>query len=418
MNLRKLWMMALAMTSMAFVTAQSINSPYSSNGLGEILFQGLPHNYAMGEVGIGSPTVRHINLLNPALLTYNSLSTFQVGLSGDFRNYESELGQSRDQAASLRFLAFSFPVVANRWTSAFALLPLSTVNYNTFSQDTLENANSITQFQGDGGLTQLTWANGIRLYKTLSLGMKATYTFGSIDRHSRVQVGGPDVTPTYAISYVESTDYSDLNFSVALAYRMVLGEQKYLHIGATHELSKTLDGSEDRYFARQTFSGATIQRQILAEDVRTEFTLPRTYGLGLSYERLNLLRIGADVIFQDWGKANEDNVTDELRNIFNLAAGAEWIPDYQSVNSYFKRTSYRVGFNLKQLPYLVNNKEVNDFGINFGASFPVSGYSSLDAAFKYGWRGTTDNNLIRENYFQVVIGATINDRWFIKRRYD
>jgi hypothetical protein len=66
----------------------------------------------------------------------------------------------------------------------------------------------------------------------------------------------------------------------------------------------------------------------------------------------------------------------------------------------------------------VNDTEINDFGINFGASFPTGGYSSMDASFKIGSRGTTDNNLIRENYMQFVIGATINDRWFIKRRYD
>jgi hypothetical protein len=42
----------------------------------------------------------------------------------------------------------------------------------------------------------------------------------------------------------------------------------------------------------------------------------------------------------------------------------------------------------------------------------------MDIGFKYGVRGTLDNELIRENYFQIVLGATINDRWFIKRRYD
>ena len=108
----------------------------------------------------------------------------------------------------------------------------------------------------------------------------------------------------------------------------------------------------------------------------------------------------------------------EVRNTLTLGTGLEFIPDYSSVNSYLKRTSYRLGLNMRQLPYLENNTEINDFGINFGASFPVSGYSSLDAAFKYGFRGTTDNNLVQERYFQVVIGATINDRWFIKRRYD
>jgi len=39
-------------------------------------------------------------------------------------------------------------------------------------------------------------------------------------------------------------------------------------------------------------------------------------------------------------------------------------------------------------------------------------------AFKIGQLGETNNGLIKETYFKVVLGATINDRWFIKRKYD
>ena len=35
-----------------------------------------------------------------------------------------------------------------------------------------------------------------------------------------------------------------------------------------------------------------------------------------------------------------------------------------------------------------------------------------------GIRGTTDSNLIRENYFRVVFSVSINDRWFQRFRYD
>ena len=71
-----------------------------------------------------------------------------------------------------------------------------------------------------------------------------------------------------------------------------------------------------------------------------------------------------------------------------------------------------------ETPYVVNDITINDFGINFGASLPVSGFSSIDLAAKFGRLGTTDNGLIKESYYQIVIGATINDRWFIKRKYD
>jgi hypothetical protein len=33
-------------------------------------------------------------------------------------------------------------------------------------------------------------------------------------------------------------------------------------------------------------------------------------------------------------------------------------------------------------------------------------------------RGTTEQNLIREDFFRVTFGFTINDRWFAHFKYD
>jgi hypothetical protein len=67
---------------------------------------------------------------------------------------------------------------------------------------------------------------------------------------------------------------------------------------------------------------------------------------------------------------------------------------------------------------LVNNQQINDLGVSFGLSLPVSLASSLDMAFKVGQNGTLANDLIRERYFKITIGATVNDRWFVRRKYD
>jgi hypothetical protein len=101
-----------------------------------------------------------------------------------------------------------------------------------------------------------------------------------------------------------------------------------------------------------------------------------------------------------------------------MAIGSSFTPDYKSVQSYLKRLIYRVGFSYQELPYVINGTQINDFGINFGASFPTSGSSSIDTSFKFGQRGVSENNLVRESYFQFVIGITFNDRWFVKRRFD
>ena len=421
MKIIKLGLLGLTLFVYGSVSAQTINTPYSNHQLGEFLFQGLSHNYATGQVGIGMPTPWHINLQNPALLTYNSFSSFQVALQSDFRNYRSELDESKAQSGSLRFLAMSFPVVANRWTSAFAVLPLTTMNYSTQSYSLIDEQDSVLQSinnRGEGGLTQVQWANGIRLYKGLTVGFKGSYIFGTLEKASNISLSSPKVsTANYVVSYYDMSRYSDLNLSLGLSYQAKLGEKNIVTMGLVHGLSKKIEGTIDFGRERQTPAGITLSDTLLIADEYIDFDLPKSYEFGISYEKLNKLRVGLDISFHDW-ESTQNSESATVRNTLSIATGMEIIPDYTSVSSYLKRTSYRFGVNLRQLPYLENNTEINDFGINFGAAFPVSGYSSMDVAFKYGFRGTTDNSLIEERYFQVVIGATINDRWFQKRRYD
>jgi hypothetical protein len=42
----------------------------------------------------------------------------------------------------------------------------------------------------------------------------------------------------------------------------------------------------------------------------------------------------------------------------------------------------------------------------------------FNLGFIAGQIGTTDNNLIKENYGIVNVSFTFNDFWFFKRKYD
>jgi hypothetical protein len=63
------------------------------------------------------------------------------------------------------------------------------------------------------------------------------------------------------------------------------------------------------------------------------------------------------------------------------------------------------------------------FGITFGMGLPIrsnvlrGSRSMLNIGLEYGKMGTTNENLIQENYFKIYLSATIFERWFIKRRY-
>ncbi len=394
---------------------QTITSLYSSHGIGEVSETGLQQNFSMGNLGYGTPSMFGINLQNPSMLYYNPLSSFSVGLMGDFRTYEGDGLTDNSNAVSLRYLAMAFPVVQSRWSTAFSLLPYSSVNYNSYSVDSLSNdVAAINQYQGSGGLSSLSWSNSIRLYKSLAIGIKSSFVFGTIDNDSRIQLSGEDVSNGYVINYKEKTSYKDINFSLSISNKFKLSNKTFLNAGAVYNLSGELNGELQTSYER--YSGSSLLQEVSLTNESVAFKLPRSVGLGLSYQIINKLLVGADIDIKQWPDMSESGET-SYRDAMSLSLGGELIPDIQSVSNYFKRARYRAGINFKELPYLVENTQINDFGINFGVALPVSGYSSIETAFKYGWRGTTENGLTRESYFQVVLGATINDRWFEKRKY-
>ncbi|MEP1096628.1 MAG: hypothetical protein ABJG78_16045 [Cyclobacteriaceae bacterium] len=397
-----------------FVHGQSI---YSFQGLGTLQHQGMPNNVGMGELGIAAPTIWHVNTQNPANLIFNTFSTFQVGVQGDGREFTGDNVSGSDFDGGLRFMAYAFPIKPGKWSSSFGILPFSTVSYNTFTESTVDGDPTVTQFvdeSGEGGLTNFYWANGFAINDNFRLGIRFNYRFGSINKKSQISIGGGDVI-TNTISFLDQTSYSDIDFSLGAGYRHLLTEKKVLNFGLTFSNASDLKGKNIQELTRLSGTGSTIETREIRNTTQ-EFELPRTLGFGISFQNLNKFLIGIDFESQAWSNTS-DGISD-FQNQTKFVLGGRWLPDHDNVNSYFKRATYRLGLNYTKLPYIVNNESINDFGINFGASLPVSGFSSIDLAAKFGRLGATDNGLIKESYYQVVIGATINDRWFIKRKYD
>jgi hypothetical protein len=148
--------------------------------------------------------------------------------------------------------------------------------------------------------------------------------------------------------------------------------------------------------------------------------IPNRLGYGISFEKINKFVVGLEAQFQDFSqyKSFNDN-TGELGDTFKVALGGQITPDYFAIGNLLKRTTYRVGLEYQKTPYIVNQTQIEDIGINFGASVPMNNLSLVNWAVKVGSRGTTGNGLIRENYLNFSLGFSINDNtWFFKRSFE
>jgi hypothetical protein len=62
---------------------------------------------------------------------------------------------------------------------------------------------------------------------------------------------------------------------------------------------------------------------------------------------------------------------------------------------------------------------LTDFGISFGVGLPLKrSKTSFNLAFEWGQRGTTDDNLVKENYAKVTMNLTLHEFWFLKRKFE
>ncbi|MDD2489093.1 MAG: hypothetical protein PHD62_06480, partial [Bacteroidales bacterium] len=86
--------------------------------------------------------------------------------------------------------------------------------------------------------------------------------------------------------------------------------------------------------------------------------------------------------------------------------------------SFFKKSIYRFGFFYDDGMLEFNNTRINQYGISCGFGFPIKKSNTMiNLSLEYIKRGTTQNNLIQEDYFRLGLSFSAKDLWFFKRKY-
>jgi hypothetical protein len=148
--------------------------------------------------------------------------------------------------------------------------------------------------------------------------------------------------------------------------------------------------------------------------------VPGRFTLGTGIGESKKWFVGAESTFQgkgNYGNIYGDNATFESATKITL--GGFYLPNYNSFSNYFYKVTYRAGLRHENTGLVVNSQSIKDDAFTFGLGLPVGGnVSNINVGFELGKKGTTNSNLIKENYFNVSIGLSLNDRWFAKRKFD
>lgn len=432
----------------------TIYSPYSAFGYGNREQIGLARNFGMGNIGYATISRDHISPLNPA--SYTELIDVTFDLSAYYNSTTLSNEQQSDvlNTGGVQGIAVAFPTNKSLAFS-FGLLPYSQKGYSVSAEQTLVTdtiTRSVnTDRNGQGGLNDFYLGASFRLFKQLNVGIQAGYVFGKLNETYRTEsatlssIAEFEQNDIIRAFYVQpGLIFSDTISRKKITTQMIqqapdsaeaarLRQKRARRSGAGKKFDKWIwrVGASGAYFfsanSRQRLvSFASGIRDTLRESENVEVTLPTRVGVGASLEAPMTLYLGLDAEFEQWEAVAFNQQQDaEFQNSFRVAAGAEWIPDWRAVRKFHKRIAYRAGLSYQRGSLILRNQPLNQYAFHAGIGIPVikikrssDFFSRFNIGVRYASRGTTDQGLIQENSWQVVLGVSFTQRWFQQWKYD
>lgn len=412
------------LAAVTFITAifgaaaqNSTMTPYSRYAYGMLGDHATSAQRAMGGVGYAMQSGRQINVMNPA--SYAAIDSltflFDIGIDMSVIKQEELVNGSplKDNKFSggLGYVTMLFPL-GKYMGASIGLVPYSSVGYSFGSQID----NGIDSRQGSGSLNEFYAGIAGRPFKGFTVGANVSYLFGSIlnDTYGTLTNGN------YSLFENQMT-VRDYHLTFGVQYGLTVNRHDRLSLGLTYSPAKDLLGHAQTILV--TYDGtsqSTDERDY--HSLRNNYSLPETWGAGISYTFKNRLNVEFDFTYQPWSKAKYRGYestpkTFEFADRTKYAVGLEYIPNYRG--GYFKRMRYRLGgyYDNNYLSILgsdnTNSNRLREYGVTAGFGFPVPTYKSIvSLGFEYKHRQAHPNPLIKENYFCITLGINFNEMWF------
>lgn len=425
-NYKRLISASILLTFAGLAVAQtSTNSPYTRYGFGQLSDQNFGNSKAMGGIAYGLRNGYQINASNPASYTaIDSLTfLFDAGMTLQNTNFKEGNVKTNAKNSSFDYLAMQFRLW-NKMGMTVGFLPFSTVGYSLSNTKKLtedENGNDISTtstYDGDGGLQQVFAGLGYKVFDNLSIGANFSYLYGDITHSVSTAFNNANAYRSVRMDKISISNYK-LDFGLQYTYK--LNKKNVLNLGAVYSLGHSLNGTgykSNATYALNSNGGYSLQAQSV-DTIKNAFSLPHTFGIGLTYVYDNRLTIGVDYTLQKWEDAKFYNEKNYFCNRTKIAAGAEYVPNFFSHN-YLKRIRYRVGAYYSDPYAKVDGKDgAREYGVSAGFGLPLfQSKSILNISGQYVKVSPKVKGMLEENYLKINIGLTFNERWFMKWKVD
>ncbi|HEV3412243.1 MAG TPA: hypothetical protein VG101_07185 [Puia sp.] len=398
--------------------AQNNNVPYSQLGLGDLDDGYYNRTTGLANTGIAYRSNRFLINNNPA--SFSALAdqyfTMETSLRGQYIHYAgAQVNVASTESSDITFRKLILGIkITRHWGSSIGILPYSTQNYEfqvpyDIAGTTINIANHY--YQGHGSVNRAYWANAYEFFHHLSIGVDASYIFGQLNQNDIIQ------SSTLGSTLVSTTNNVNLQ-NLYLTYGMQLygrvGKNWNYSIGGTYSQKAALLAASTKLVLNND--------SVIIQNIQNQegyMYLPEAWGAGIALTFKQRYTFVADYKYQNWnGVATENSYPGQGYAIASAERGSVGFEVSKKQTFYNTRVelSYlQTGLYYGNSYLQINGQQIKDYGVTAG--FGVNSIKSPLAyavIFQYGVKGTTQNQLIRQNYANVTFLVNFGQIWYTK----
>jgi hypothetical protein len=393
--------------------AQTNNQPYSIHAIGDITDNIINRTSGLASTGLAYRNNRYIITNNPASLSAldNQFFCGEIGVNGQYIDYTgNSVSPTNHQSSDITFKRFALGTkIFRHWGSAVGLVPYSEENYEYTGYQSIGGSGALlpTYNQGYGGINKVFWANGYEFLNHFSIGITTSYLFGSITNKNIMFGQGTSIY----LSNNNNTFFNSIYLDYGLQYYGSINSHWDFTIGAVF--------ANQQNIRTETNSNViNLDSNVLRNKITTgTYEIPTSYGLGFSLTMNKKYTLVADYKFQNWSNLRSSTGDFFYENSQRASVGLEISNKKVAFNQLYETSFFQAGFYYNKTYLIVNGVPINDIGgsVGMGVNSKRSPLSFL-VVLQYGIRGTTDNNLLRENYVNLSFIFSMRDFWYTRGR--
>ena len=417
--MNKIFSLVVIISGLALQTSAQIatSSPYSRFGLGDLHENILPEFSAFGGASTAFNNSSTVNPNNPASFTSFKPNSFLFSTGGWHKTTRM---QNKTKEHTVNNNAFSHLIVgfplSEKWGASMGMLPYSSVGYEINARN--EDYNADMNYFGDGGISKIYFGGAYEPIENFSIGLKASYLFGGLNRRKQLIFDDESFMNSRANSTINLKGYY---YELGLLYKHNISEEKQISFGFTTNNDSKIRSKRTELVESFEYSGffETPKDTFVNRIEWGVVNLPKYVCGGLTYRNGKKWLFVADYSMQNWSDYSLLDESDDLANNTRISGGMQFTPDFNSITKYYKRMDYRLGGSYSNTPLLFDGNQLQEMSVSFGFGIPVKkSRTKYDFSCTIGKRGTTDDNLIKEQFVRLGLSVSYDGIWFVKRKYD